>query len=408
MEKLTEKYIDVRIEEMDENKIHIYNLWNDDSFYLKFEKETDLTFLNDLFFPQELMALYSLKENFLEVFAFPINPESDLVKRKFDFNYKGKTYNCFWDSPSEYFEKIATAFREDKEESRTAYRNLRQFRDYYRLDELPKFMSKYFDDKKPFNFFINGDMEFVNENIIEFCKILNFYMTYFDRETPTIQVFQKSQEQEQFELPCISLFDTFPSIINSTDIDNILLEIITVANNTSDNRLRFIFYYQILEYASYYYLKSDLKDKLNTLLRKPDISYKSEEYSKTIIEEFKNHFKNNDDKAKLDMLVSEHISLQDLKIELEKNIEYFSRKLEFDGGFIIEPIMNNEITGINQLSENTIKAIKDNIVSVRNSLVHLRESRENKVILPTKRNDNLLIPYLYLIRRIAERIIIDR
>jgi hypothetical protein len=145
-----------------------------------------------------------------------------------------------------------------------------------------------------------------------------------------------------------------------------------------------------------------------TLLKKPDISFKSEEYSKAIIEEFKNHFKNNDDKAKLDILISEHITLNDIKIELENNIEYFSKKIYFEGGFSIAPIMKNEITGISQLPENTLKSIKDNIINIRNCLVHLRESRENKVIFPTEKNHDLLTPYLYVLRRIAEKIIIDR
>ena len=108
------------------------------------------------------------------------------------------------------------------------------------------------------------------------------------------------------------------------------------------------------------------------------------------------------------MLINEHIKLPDLKLELENNVDYFSKTIEFDGGFTIEPIMKDSITGIEQLPDNIIKTIKENIVNIRNSLVHLREYRENKVIIPTDKNDNLLIPYIYLIRRIAEKIVIDR
>lgn len=405
---LIEKYPKVIIDEIEGDKIHIKNLWSDDSFFLRFEKKDDLTFLNDLFFPEELMAVYSLNQRYMEVFAYPLDPEDDIVKRSFDFNYKGRTFKCSWKTPTDSFERIANAFREEKEESRTSYRNLRQFRDYYKRTELPKFMSKFFDDRKPFNFFIEGEFSIIKDEIISFCKLLNFYMSYFDRDTPNIQIFSKSYKKENFSLPCFSLFDKFPETINATEIDSILLDIISVANSSSDNRLSFIFYFQILEYASYYYLKSDIKYRLITLLKKPDISFKSEEYSKAIIEEFKNHFKNNDDKAKLDILITEHITLNDIKIELENNIEYFSRKIEFDGGFNLDPIMKNELTGINQLPDTTIKLIKENIINIRNCLVHLRESRENKVILPTEKNHDLLTPYLYILRRIAEKIVIDR
>ncbi|RXG21154.1 hypothetical protein [Leeuwenhoekiella aequorea] len=266
MEKLQEHYPKVEITQ-EEDKIHIQNLWGDDSFFLRFDEETDLNFLNEYFFPPELMAMYSLENNKMEVFAFPVSPESDLIKRKFDFNFRGETFVCKWAEPSDEFIKIASAFREQKEESRTAYRNLRQFRDYYRIDELPKFLSKYFEDKKPFNFVVEGNLSKIQVDIIEFSRTLNFYMSYFDRETPAIQILSSPYDRETFNLPCYSLFDTFPSSINATDIDSILLDIISVANNNSDPRLRFIFYYQILEYASYYFLKSDIKDKLNYILR---------------------------------------------------------------------------------------------------------------------------------------------
>ncbi len=408
MEKLIKKYKDVKITQTEDEKIHIHNLWNDDSFFLRFDKEENLEFLNNFEFPQELMAMYSKEENFLEIFASPINPDFDLIKRSFKFYYKGTEFICSWKTPTEYFKKIAKAFREDKEESKTSYRNLRQFRDFYRIDELPSFMSKYLEDKKPFNFFIEGDLSVIEDKLIEFCKTLNFYMNYFERLTPNIQIFPKTHDKENYNLPCYTIFDTFPSEINAVEIDDILLEIISVAHNTNDIRLSFIFYYQILEYASYYFLKSDIKYKLITLLKRPDISFKSEEYSKNIIEEFKNHFKQNDDKAKLDTLISEHITISDIKLELQNNMPYYSKKIEFDGGYVVDPIVKNETVDIDQLADSTIKSIKENIVGIRNSLVHLRESRENKVILPTAKNDDLLIPYLYLIRRICEKIIIDR
>ena len=51
-----------------------------------------------------------------------------------------------------------------------------------------------------------------------------------------------------------------------------------------------------------------------------------------------------------------------------------------------------------------ITSIADRIERIRNVLVHIRESRENKVILPTRTNNRKLIPYMYLVRRIAETV----
>lgn len=53
-----------------------------------------------------------------------------------------------------------------------------------------------------------------------------------------------------------------------------------------------------------------------------------------------------------------------------------------------------------------MQTIRRNLETMRNVLVHARESRENVVIKPTSKNSELLRPYLYLIRRLAEVVII--
>jgi RNA-binding protein YlmH len=55
------------------------------------------------------------------------------------------------------------------------------------------------------------------------------------------------------------------------------------------------------------------------------------------------------------------------------------------------------------VNENLLSTIRKNIERIRNVLVHLREQRENRVILPTPNNDNKLTPYLFIIKRIAEK-----
>ena len=56
------------------------------------------------------------------------------------------------------------------------------------------------------------------------------------------------------------------------------------------------------------------------------------------------------------------------------------------------------------MSDTILNQVRLNIEKIRNVLVHLRESRENKVILPTEHNDQLLTPYLFVLRRIAEKV----
>lgn len=75
--------------------------------------------------------------------------------------------------------------------------------------------------------------------------------------------------------------------------------------------------------------------------------------------------------------------------------------MQFDGGFVLKKLFNT-VDEIDNPQPDIMKSIRERIDKLRNVMVHVRESRENKVIFPTRHNTNLLTPYMYLIRRIAE------
>ena len=230
-------------------------------------------------------------------------------------------------------------------------------------------------------------------------------MSYYHRDTPNLVIFEQDLEEKIYETPCYTAKENFPEIINFSKIDPILLDLFQISRKTSNIRLKFIFYFQVLEYCAYYHLNDDLKKRLTNIIKRPDLLNNTNNYSKLIIEEFKDHFKQNDDSAKLEKLINDFCTWDDIKLEIETNKDYFSNDLVFDGGLKIQALINatenfeNEPKGI-------MKSVKSNIEKIRNVLVHLRESRENKVILPTPKNNNLLIPYLHLVQRIAEKIAI--
>jgi hypothetical protein len=224
--------------------------------------------------------------------------------------------------------------------------------------------------------------------------------------SPAILILKKKVKRPKYVRPCYSKDGAFPSIINAKEIDSTLLEIFGVASETNNIRLKFIFYYQILEFASYYYLNDKLQNKLSSLLKKPDISSNATEYSKKVIEELKDHFSLRDDSLKLESTITDYCTIDDIKTEIECNHGYFCEDIEFDGGLSIPKIIKNQ-EGLKCLTDGDLIKVKKNIERIRNVLVHLRESRENKVILPTAHNDNLLIPYLYIIKRLAEKVAIQ-
>jgi hypothetical protein len=209
-------------------------------------------------------------------------------------------------------------------------------------------------------------------------------------------------------MPCYSKSSKFPSVINARTIDPTILDVYLTSVETTNNRLKYIFYYQVLEYCSYYYLSEKNKRNLERILKMPDVSFNVDMYSKRIIDEFKDQISQRDDFAKIRQIISDFCSFDDIKNELEQNAVYFCKDAVFDGGFEVKALAGEVNVLLNPSNgNNVINTIVQNIEDIRNVLVHLRESRENKVILPSSENDNKLRPYMYLLRRIAEKVAIQ-
>lgn len=386
----------------------IKNLWNDNSFQIVIDKtKNNVDKLHDTVYLEEIVAIYHKNEDKLEFIYTPNDPNESIHKRKFDFNYLGKTYKCYFGESSESLEIIAKGFQPLTPSEKSNYRNLREYHDYYSISKQPSFVREYFKDKKAISFFIKGKLNVFKNDFVHLLKSLNFYLTYYDRETPTLVILQKDSNKDEHKLPCYSLFDEFPDVINAKSIETTILDILYTAHKTEDIRLQFIFYFQILEYCSYYYLENNIRQKLFNLLKKPDINVNANEYSKNIIEDLQDHLnKHRDDSKKMEKTISTFCEISDIKLELAENIDYFCKEIVFDGGLKIPKLFNDK-DGLKTITDNTLITIRTNIEKIRNVLVHLRESRENKVILPTSDNDKLLIPYLYVLRRLSEKVAIQ-
>ncbi|ULQ55425.1 hypothetical protein KJS94_12305 [Flavihumibacter rivuli] len=404
LEKFLSANKDIKKKE-ETDHINLENLWGDDTFICRFDKATDFKAIENVELPAEFSALYHKDLNSIEFIFGVIPPENKYLDRKFKFHYNSLEFEAGFDRPTEALKLIAIGFRVMQVKSDTDYRNLGMYSDYFKQEAQSESMKRFFKDKTPTNFFIKGDFSKIHNDFIGLAKHLNFYMRYYDRRTPTILIFDIDKEKEKFALPCHSETNEFPKVLNVRKVEPVILDLLHIANETTSVRLKYIFYYQILEYCSYYNLNEELKRKLSNIVKNPDVLNNSSHYSRQIIEEFKNYFKANDDKQKLEKLIIDYCDYDDIKIEIKCNHKYFSQDLVFDGGFKISALVKNEEESENP-SKTIMKDIVDKIDRIRNVLVHIRESRENKVILPTKRNNHLLVPYLYLIRRIAEIIAI--
>lgn len=386
--------------------INIENLWGDSTFMCRFKKDEDLSSLSDIVLPSELAALYHPSTSTIEYIYTPLDKDHRLINREFNFYYKGYEFKAEYTAPSEALVLLSNAFREVGLVSATNYRNLTKFRDYYKKDSMPKYVQNYFEKKIPIVFSITGEFDKIECDFVSFSKNLNFYMDYYDRKSPFILIYEQDRDGESYNVPCYNNEQEFPTTLNVRQIDPVLVDLFSVAKLTSNTRLKFLFYFQVLEYCSYYHLTEEFKKKLTNIIKRPDLLVNSSYYGKLITEEFKDNFKLNDDSVKLEKLIIEYVNFEDIKIEIKENSEYFIKDISFDGGFIISGLIN-DVKDLDNAPKNILRTIKTNIEKIRNVLVHIRESRENKIILPTKRNTNLLLPYLHLVKRIAEKVAIQ-
>jgi hypothetical protein len=384
----------------------VLNPWNDSSFALVIPKTVKIPNFSNIILSEEFSSILDTKNNVWEFIYTPEKKDKELITRKFNFIYEGKPYECSFDKASRYLKFFAESFRLLKTETKTSYRNLRQFKDYYSKDK-PDYVKEYFKDRLPYSFYVKGNINEINDKI-KFAKTLNFYLSYYDRQSPSIQIFNTDKIDFKTKLPCYTLFDVFPPEINASSIDLTLLDILSVANKTTDIRLEFIFYYQILEYAAYYHMESEDDSKLRQILKRPDINLNANDYIKEIIEVLSDRFNihKNSDKTRLDKTIKQFCTIKDIELELKQNEDSLNKEIIFDGGLKINGLFK-DISAIESGGNGILNDVINNVSKIRNVIVHLRESRENTVILPTERNNELLLPYLYLLRRISEKVAIQ-
>ena len=396
---------DIELKELAKDYV-VLNPWNDSSFAFMIPKTAKIPSFTNILLLEEFSSILDKKNNVWEFIYSPEKKDKEIISRKFKFIYDGKTYECSFEKSSRYLKFFAESFRLIKSETKTSYRNLRQFKDYY-SKEKPDYVKEYFKDRFPYSFYVKGDINAISDKI-KFAKTLNFYLSYYDRLSPAIQIFNTDKIDFKTKLPCYTLFDVFPSEINSSSIDLTLLDILSVASKTTDIRLEFIFYFQILEYAAYYYMENEDDSKLRQILKRPDINLNANDYIKEIMEVLSDRFNvhKSSDKTRLEKTIKKFCEIKDIELELKENKDSLNKKIVFDGGLKINGLFK-DISAIESGGNGILNDVINNISKIRNVIVHLRESRENTVILPTERNNELLLPYLYLLRRISEKVAIQ-
>jgi hypothetical protein len=168
--------------------------------------------------------------------------------------------------------------------------------------------------------------------------------------------------------------------------------------------MRYLYYYQVIERASSFYLSDTTKSTLNKILNSPDIQANADTYIDKIIESVNQDVKS-DDESKIEKIVKSLCDPTILWKEISANIKFFSMPTSFEGGFITNPIIA-ETADYAYFCNCWHPSLANQLRHIRNAIAHGREKTFGLIIHPNENNDQLLLPWVSLIRRVAEQIIL--
>jgi len=357
--------------------------WGDDSVILKPPDEADweglIECLNSVYLPPRFTAIYHRDNRDLE-FIYGVVPENDDLRgRRFTLSFLGEEYVCEWADASSRLRVIADSSLPVGPPGATGYRNLHSVSSRGRREPRDGLLS-----------FWLREVEWDENHLVELAQHINFYMGCFDRETPLIAIHQDPLPARP-EKPTRYPLGPFPDTVSGQQIDSNLLGLWDTARS-GDPLRRFLYYYQILEYASFYYMREDTLLKLRKIMLTPDLLSRLDETSAQMLDALVEHRMT--DEQKLAKTVYRCVDPELVWNEIEPNLSFFSADVTFDGGFVLPGLLKRDATRAD-FCHHWNPIFVDALRKLRNALVHARESRMTGVIAPTYRNRVLVGYWLY-------------
>ena len=387
--------------------LRIKNPWGDSSLAIEIPEvlKDFVEKLNNIFLPERFSAIWHEDTKDFEVIFTPYKISSgfkEIEKRVFKIRHQSREYECGFGPSSETLLMIA-ANAKRIDQSVTLYRNLLPFQDFTRFQNFSKAKKKNIKNPfgNPLSFWIR-DIEWNDDKILYLVNLLNFYMAYYDRKSPIILTHSPQLENIISQKQTRFIADQYPNQINYRKIDDNLLHYWR-ASRDGDPPRRFLYSFRIIEYASFYFLEASVRNSIKQALASPnaldDLNLMTERVLGAVQEA------KLQDSQKFEAVLKETVKPHVLWDEISQNLDSFSTKTEFDGGFVIEPMVgpdwDKEI-----FSVKGIPIFSGTIRNIRNALSHGRDQRTSKVIMPTSHNFVRLQPWASLLGVAAAEVIV--
>jgi hypothetical protein len=327
--------------------------WSDESLTIRVPAEArDLVDrLNAIYLPLRLNAIYHRKDRTLEFIYTVLEPNDPIRDRAFPYSFKSRSYNCKFSVASETLMAIAKAAQATEVPPLANRRNLSEIS-----------FSRLRSGRLPTSFYISG-VDWDEDGILELVQHLNFYMRYFDSQTPVVQILSDAQVQQpnrQDRFP----FGEFPRAINAKTINPIQLRF-WEATFGADPFRQFFHNYQILEYAAFSALSDDVLTQLKQILAAPDTLLRSSEAARQILDLMPEM--NGDDGQRLRLVFKKFVRPEAVWRAVGANLDFFSSSLDFDGGTSLEPIVERNWT-LEVFSTKWLPSFPDKLRQIRNAI----------------------------------------
>ncbi len=331
---------------MDEGKFNIECVWSVSDVRFTFDpEEVDLLKdINNIAFRSRFDAIFHMDLNeveFLYTYLIPDEePMISYIDRIFTFTFLGDTFECGFREPSFRLFELAKRMRRLPSENGPVAVQLRAFKDVQRLDKLPERAKKYFANRVPRCFFVKTEKPLLGFDWEQLARHINFHMQYYDRKTPIINIRHKEEttDIEKFSARRF-LADSFPEAMATHKIDDFILQLTEVANYSSP-RFAFIYYYQVIEYAGFYFVDEKAKKEIRQFLTDPAMVMCPDDRVSELLTVLSDLQHSGD--AKMCRVIDDYCDPRILRREIENDRVFVSSPVEFEGGFQLSSLVADD------------------------------------------------------------------
>jgi hypothetical protein len=359
--------------------------------------------LNNVRLPERYTAIWHGDSETFEVIytAFPLPLTADVASRAFTFKHKGFTYECRFGGSSTRVLLIAEHFRPIAPPT-ASFRNLLTFQLFVRAGKRAEGNVE-IPGARALSFWIKG-LKWDDDAVLDLVTHLNFYMAYYDTQSPQILVHSPSSEAAAIQPRTRFRDGVFPQQITARPIQENLLHFWN-ASNEGDPIRCFLNNYLIIESAAFFYIGDEIKRTVKKTLLAPNATESMDLLTERILEAV------SEDKLdlnqKIEALLRRCVDSGLIWREFEKNLAFFCETIRFDGGFVLDPIAT-KATNATLFAVGWSNAFEKNIRSIRNALSHGKEQRTLATITPTAANFERLRLWLPPIAVAAREVMVYR